>query len=465
MSPLVYTAIYGLGVLGLFFLNWDRKAKTSPALWLPVIWVCIGGSRMVSQWLDASTGKTLDPEQYLEGNPLDRVFLTALLVLAVLILMGRWRKLLPVLKANWPVMVFFLYCLISVSWSEFSDVAFKRWIKSLSDLAMVLLILTENNRTAAIKRFTARAALILIPSSIVLIKYYPDLGRTYDRWEGTMALTGVATDKNMLGLVCMVFGIGTVWRFLVALQMEGGWNKKGGPLLAESVLLGMTGWLLYKANSMTSISCFVFGSALMFVTCFPSLARRRWLIHVMVVGTLATSISALFLHFGSGLVETVGRNSTLTGRTDLWQHLFEMDTSPMLGTGFGSFWLGPRIQKLWAIYWWHPNESHNGYIENYLNLGWTGLLFLGIVFASGYRNVLNMLRREREVGQLCLAYFVAGLAYNFTEAGFRTMNLIWIVFLLAIATVPRLQSKNPEVVKTKLRAKLPERAVLREEMA
>jgi exopolysaccharide production protein ExoQ len=464
MSPLIYSAVYALAVLGLCYLNWDRKAHTSPALWLPVLWVCIGGSRMVSQWLDASSGKTVDPEQYLEGNPLDRIVLTGILVLGVAILMGRYRKVLPVLKANWPIVVFFLYCLVSVSWSEFPDVAFKRWIKSLSDLAMVLLILTENNRTAAIKRFLGRSAFILIPASIVLIKYYPDLGRTYDRWEGTMALTGVATDKNMLGLVCMVFGIGTVWRFLVAFKRKDGWSKKGGPVLAELVLLGMTGWLLYKANSMTSISCFLFGSTLMFVTSFPTFARKRWLTHVMVVGMLATSVSALFFHVGTGLVEAAGRNSTLTGRTDLWAHLLPMVQNPMLGTGFGSFWLGPRIAKLWAIYWWHPNESHNGYLENYLNLGWTGLLLLGIVFASGYRNILNMLRQEREVGMVCLAYFVAGLAYNFTEAGFRTMNLIWIVFLLAVATVPRPQPKKAAVLKTRMPAKFPERPVLREEV-
>src|SRR5258707_1765416 len=99
MSPQIYTAVYALGVLGLFFLSWDRKARTSPALWLPVIWVSIAGSRMVSQWLDASTGKTIDPEQYMEGNPLDRVVLTGLLVLAVLALMGRWAKGLSVFQA------------------------------------------------------------------------------------------------------------------------------------------------------------------------------------------------------------------------------------------------------------------------------------------------------------------------------------------------------------------------------
>ncbi len=368
---------------------------------------------------------------------------------------------MTLLKANWPILVFFLYCGVSVVWSDYPDVAFKRWTKSLADLAMVLIILTEANRTAAIQRFLAWSGFVLLPASIVMIKYYPDLGRTYDRWAGTMAVTGVATDKNMLGLVCLIFGLGAVWRVTLALQE--GVRKSAGPLFAQTVLLLATLWLLYRANSMTSISCFVFGSGLMVLTSAPKLARKRAVIHLLVVGTLAVSVSALFLNFGSGLVETVGRNSTLTGRTDLWKHLLATNTNPLLGTGFGSFWLGPRLERLWAIYWWHPNESHNGYLEIYLNLGWMGLLLLGVLIVSGYRHVIDMLRQESGVGKLCLAYFVAGLAYNFTEAGFKTMNLVWIAFLLAITIRPKLLPRKAAVVSTKLKGKAPVRPALREE--
>jgi exopolysaccharide production protein ExoQ len=379
MNPLISTLVYAVGILGLFLLDRDWKARTSPALWVPVIWVCIGGSRMVSQWLNPNMPK-VEAEQYLEGNPLDRAVLTGLFVIAVIILLARGQKVAALLKANWPIVLFFLYCGVSVAWSEFADVAFKRWTKSLADFCMVLIILTEANRTAAIKRFMAWAGFLLMPVSIVLIKYYPDLGRTYDRWVGTMALTGVATDKNMLGMMCFVFGLGAVWRITLALR--DGVRKSARPLLAQTALLATALFLLYKANSMTSISAFVFGSGLIVVASFPVLARKRVLIHLMVVGTLALSVSALFFHLGSGLVETVGRNSTLTGRTDLWQHILEMDTNPLLGTGFGSYWLGPRLQKLWALYWWHPNESHNGYLEIYVNLGWVGIGVLGVLIAA-----------------------------------------------------------------------------------
>jgi exopolysaccharide production protein ExoQ len=251
-----------------------------------------------------------------------------------------------------------------------------------------------------------------------------------------MALTGVATDKNMLGMVCLVFGLGAVWRLTLELKRKKT-RSEYGAFFAQGAILAIALWLLWKANSMTSISCFVFGTFIMLFISFSRFGRKRFLIHAMVIGMLTISVSALFLNLGTGLVQSVGRNPTLTGRTDLWQHLLAMDRNPLLGTGFGSFWLGPRIEKLWSIYWWKPNESHDGYLETYLNLGWVGVGLLGILIVSGYRHVMKLMRYEPDVGKLCLAYFVAGLAYNFTEAAFKTMNLMWIVFLLAIMTMPR----------------------------
>jgi len=46
-----------------------------------------------------------------------------------------------------------------------------------------------------------------------------------------------------------------------------------------------------------------------------------------------------------------------------------MRVNPWIGAGFESFWLGPRLNKLWAQYNFMPNQAHNGYIEIYLNLG------------------------------------------------------------------------------------------------
>jgi exopolysaccharide production protein ExoQ len=82
------------------------------------------------------------------------------------------------------------------------------------------------------------------------------------------------------------------------------------------------------------------------------------------------------------------------------------------------------------------NEAHNGYLEIYLNLGWAGIALLGLVILTGFPKVLRALRLDTESGKLMLAYFILGLIYNFTEAGFKMMNPVWIFFLLAIMAVP-----------------------------
>jgi O-antigen ligase len=91
------------------------------------------------------------------------------------------------------------------------------------------------------------------------------------------------------------------------------------------------------------------------------------------------------------------------------------------------------------MYWWHPNEAHDGYLEMYLNLGWIGVTLLAILMINGYRNVLRRLTEDRVTGPLFLAFFFVGVAYNFTEAATRTMSPVWICFIMASLAFPKSQ--------------------------
>jgi exopolysaccharide production protein ExoQ len=269
---------------------------------------------------------------------------------------------------------------------------------------------------------------------VLFIKYYPELGRAYRQVELSTwvpVYTGVTTDKNMLGMVCLVFGIGSAWCFLEAFRGEKG-TRRTGPLIAHGMVLTMVVWLFWQANSMTSLACFVLAIALLVATSFPALARRPTAIHLLVVVTLSAAYSVLFLDVGAILLGVMGRDPTLTGRTELWDRVLGLTTNPFFGTGFESFWLGKRLERLWSIYWWHPNEAHNGYLEVFLNLGWTGAALFAILLVTGYRKVVTSFRRDPAIGRLSLAYFVAAVAYNFSEAAIKALHPVWIAFLLAI---------------------------------
>jgi O-antigen ligase len=440
MPPSIATIVYVLAIAGLFVLNRDPKARTSKALWIPVVWFLIVGSRDVSLWLSAfgigGGGTYLDvSEQYLEGNPIDRAVFTGLLVLGLIVLVGRGQRVMSILRTNMPIVMFFLYAGMSTLWSDYPGVAMKRWIKALGDVVMVMVVLTDTDRLAAIKRLLARVAFLLIPVSVLLIKYYPDIGAGYNIHHWTRVLVGVTTHKNFLGVICLIFGLGCEWRFLAAYQARKG-KQRTRQLIAHGALLVMVLWLLLSANSMTSLACFLLAGGLLAATRLRVVARRPSAVHLLVAAVVLVSFSTLFLGVGGSALETMGRDASLTGRTGIWNLTLSLSGNPLIGTGYESFWLGKRLATVW-ITMEGIQEAHNGYLEVFLNLGWIGVTLLATVMVTGYRNVLAEFRRDPDVGRLKLAYFVVGVVYNFTEAGFRMLNPIWSMFLLATMAVPK----------------------------
>ena len=69
---------------------------------------------------------------------------------------------------------------------------------------MILIVLTDEQPVAALSRLFSRTAFILMPFSLLFIKYYPNLGRAYDPWTGRQMITGLTPDKNMLGVITFV---------------------------------------------------------------------------------------------------------------------------------------------------------------------------------------------------------------------------------------------------------------------
>jgi exopolysaccharide production protein ExoQ len=284
-----------------------------------------------------------------------------------------------------------------------------------------------------VKRLLALTGFALIPASVLLVKYYPELGRQYDRWIGTAYYSGVASDKNGLGFNCLIFGLASVWRVVSGLQAK---VRNKGQLMAHLLILGMVLWLLGKANSSTSLACFMLGSALII---FLSMAKveKPAVVHTILASVVAAAaVGFMARDVFSYLVSSLGRDTTLTGRVPLWEQLLKMNRSPWFGTGFESFFLGERAERLWSIFTWHPNEAHNGYLELYLNLGIVGLGLFLFVIMVGYRNVVASFKSDRTTATLKLAFLIAALIYNSTEAAFKIMHPVWIVFLFAVTAVP-----------------------------
>ena len=429
MKQLIATIIYVAVIIWLFHLDRDAKVRTSRALWIPVIWLLIIGSRPVSMWLHVGPAISR-AEVYTEGSPIDATVFGILIAAGLVVLSLRSRQVGRFLWANLPLVLFFAYCALSIAWSDYS----KRWIKAVGDLVMVLVVLTDPNPLAATRRFFSRAGFVLLPLSVLFIKYYPSIGRSFSKdWMPTYG--GVTTQKNSLGMICLVCGLGSLWAFIGAYR-DRTTSHRVRHLAAHGIIVAVAIWLFITSNSMTALSCFVMAGTVMVMTMWRYFIKRPLAVHAIVGGCVFLSLFALFFDTSGMLVHTLGRNTNLTGRTDIWKAVLSMHTNPLVGTGFESFWMGRRLERVDEILKDSIQEAHNGYLELYLNLGWIGLVLLAGVIVTGYRNVLAVFRRDPDAGRIRLALFTAGVIYSFSEAGFRMMSPIWIAFLLAVTFVP-----------------------------
>lgn len=434
MNPSLASLIYTLGIAGLFYLDRDKTVKTSKALWLPVLYLGIIGSRPLSVWLGISQANGGDAA--MEGSPIDGAFFQILLVAALCVLVRRGSRVGKFMATSFPfpVLIYFAFCLLSVIWSDYSLVVLKKWIKSIEDVAMILILVTDPQPVAALRRLFSRLGFILLPYSVLLIKYYPGNGRWYGFWDGGEMNVGVTTDKNFLGVISFVLSLGALWRVQAILSGEEESADRRRHLWAQGILLVIGVWLLSVANSATSLVCCVLGAGLMLVLRRPFFRRHPAGVHALVVSMIVVAGVVMLLGGGASVTHALGRNPNLTGRTEIWAAVIPLASNALVGAGFESFWLNPYVhEKLWqAIPGLYLNEAHDGYIEVFLNLGWIGVCLIVLVLLDAYRRANQAFRRVPVLGGLLLAYTLTGVTYNMTEAGFRMLNPFWIFFLLAV---------------------------------
>ena len=420
----------------MFWLDREPRSRPSPALWIPSAWFLLACSRPLTTWFHLGGLETgALTAELSEGSPVDRAVLTGLLLLGLMVLAGRGRLVAWCVRDSWPILLFFGYCLVSLMWSDYPDIAFKRWNKAVGDWVMILIVWTDPHPTEALKRLLARTAYVLIPVSALFIKYYPDLGRTYD-WLGETHYTGVTCEKNTLGSICMIFGLAALWRALNLFSEERQFGQRARRLVVQLIILVIVAWLFSIADAVTSLSCFALASCILILSRTRILTRNLFLLHGMMLATVLVPVSIALLGFSPDTLQQLGRNATLTDRTDIWAMVVHLTPDRWVGAGFESFWIGPRLETMISevTKWWVPNQSHNGYLEIFANLGWIGVGCLAVVILWGYARIIRACEQRNPVSSLMLAYLLAGLIFNISEAAFfRMMIPVWLFFLLAIS--------------------------------
>jgi len=420
-----------------------------------LLWCLISSTRPVGVWLYLLGVPGLGSDDPTQGNLPERLFYGTLALIGIVVLLRRATSLGTLVRENAWLFLLLLYMVVSIAWSDYPMVSFKRWIKASGAVVMALVVLTEANPMEAVAAVIRRCAYIHIPLSVMVIKYFREIGVSWD-YFGESSWIGIATSKNTLGQVAAISALYFVWEWLRRAGSK-------GDRAIRAIYIAMSVYLLKGSDdsvSMTSITVF---ALLLFV--FWRLQRlrvrpvqgARFFVgtSAIILGILVVVITHALIHFPEDsllgmAVKTLGRNMTFTGRTEIWHDVFQVASrSPLVGVGYGAFWIGRLANIPWTEQFsWTLGQAHNGYVDTYLQLGWVGVFLLLAVILSTMPKIVRSLHVDFEYGRFRMTFFLAILFVNIMESTFlRGDHYLWFLFLLTALSVPRAaeQSLNATV--------------------
>ena len=418
-------------IVFLFWQDTRQRPNVTRALWIPTLWMFLIASQPLTYWLRLA-GIPIIGGSFEEGNPIDAVVYLTLTFAGLYVINQRGVSLSEFAQNNQWLTIFFIYCFLAIFWSDFPLVSFKRWIKIIGHPVMVLVIFSELNTIDTVVTLLKRVAYVVLPVSILWIKYYPQLGRKAAEWGGSMSNCGITVGKNSLGCISSIFALVFVCHLLRVLRTEKSSSRRNEIRLIV-VLLLMTGWCLGKAHSATSWMALIVAGLVMMILGFRTLNLRLIGAYAVAAAVVLVIAQLTFDVYGK-IVDISGHQGTLEDRGRLWEQLLHYQQSPVFGVGFESFWLGDRRREFQKDY--HYTQAHNGYLEMYMNLGIVGLLILIAFILATFYKCRHELLRDFDWGRLRMGLLIVVVLHNWAEASFLGLCFPFFLFFLIAIDYP-----------------------------
>jgi O-antigen ligase len=447
MPPKLALLIAAIFVYYAFRSDKKRDVGNTTDLFWPSLWYMVVASRPVGIWLSLWNiplpgGGSDDPT---EGSSIDRYFFVALTIFGLRVLSRRRFKWGAVFARNRALVALIVYMAISICWSHYPFVSFKRYIKVFGSIVMAMVVLSSERPNDALCTVLRRCLYVHLPMSILCTRYFRDIGVTFEFDGGVEFWCGIATSKNTLGQVAL---LGVVYFFW---EVRRHWAEEKWKNLHLLYLL-MALYLLKGSDAAVSLtSCSVCIFAFLIQLRIQSLRSRPEAVRPFVMGVFTVTVSLVvfvLIHsvanfsansvFGS-VITMLGRDITLTGRTDIWKDVYAAASkNPLLGMGFGGFWIGRMANIPWNEHMtWVLGQAHNGYVDLFLQLGWIGCgLFAAVIFTA-LRPMFDSLSDDFDFGSFRITFFLTILFVDITESIFlRGDHHLWLVFMMVLWNVP-----------------------------
>ena len=279
-------------------------------------------------------------------------------------------------KQLW-IFAFGVLTCLSIFWSAVPSVSARAAIQYMTHIVCALIAMRTLDIRTLTRGAIAGTGIVLIYS--ILFGYY-----AYDPIDGTYSFVGAFDSKNQLGFYASL-GIYFAFAAVFILGERRIWMVGAGiaGLLSAYCLLASQ-----SATSVLTTGLVVALGLSMRVILFLSPKQRKKLFAAVAISGVILAVAGVYLGAVDLVLGAFGKDSTLTGRTYLWQQgIAAAQLTPFFGVGYQAYWVQgfSEPERLWEEFYIASRTGfhfHNTYIETTVETGLVGVFLLASILLT-----------------------------------------------------------------------------------
>lgn len=284
-----------------------------------------------------------------------------------LALMFFTRNIGSTLTMNRSMLALSILVPVSILWSGETTLTLKRSILFLFGLITLYAIVHSSRQPVyrMLRIVTGSVAVIALASLTIHFAF----GQAYTVNPMRPGLAGITTHPNNLAAI-MSIGL------LCSLGLQ---TKTAKGFILLRLAQAQISISLLMAQSITTLMTTLVAFALYALLVCNSYKRGAQQLLILSAFVICSCIGWGTLK--STIFEITGRDESLSGRDEVWKIvLLEGLKKPIFGSGYGAFWTEGKGREL--VHTWNPRQSHNAYLDLWVDLGLIGLAALVLAFPA-----------------------------------------------------------------------------------
>lgn len=346
------------------------------------------------------------------------------------LMVNRIKPTLRLMLNQKAVLAFAFLAFLSTLWSQDPQLTFRKAALLFLVCCFAWFLAASYTPTDQMRLLCAAGVFLALASTawaVMLPQYGLDSG---GEWRGVLG------QKNQFGHAVLFLFSGLAFRPI----------SSGRQLRTVGILAILSIGLIVLSQSRGSLILALLLVAVRLYGPFLRNTRREQLPFVLsatLFGMLATALG------WNTLLLLLGRDSTLTGRTQEWSVISDYALRHLwLGYGYQAFWTGTGdALRAITLIGGGIRGADNGYLDTMLQFGLAGILLWLIVILVTARDFVTLFRRSFVP---LAAYWYAGIILatflgSFTDGFFPGLGgVATFIFVVACAGLRTLRSENPD---------------------